>query len=373
MKKVYRVLGINPGGTSTKIAVYDNEQPVFEMAIRHSGEELAKLQTWEKQYKFRENLILDILKDKNISLFSFDAIVARGGLVKPISAGTYVVGQRMLEDLRLGVSGKHASNLGGHIAYDIAEKLDIPSFVVDPVVVDELTDIARVTGLPEVKRSCVFHALNQRAVARRVAKEMNKVYEMSNFIVAHLGDGITIGAHEKGRVIDVKNALAGEGTFTPSRSGGMPVRSVVNLCYSGKYTKEDMEKKMVGNGGLIAHLGTNDIRQVETMIQEGDEYAAQVYEAMAYNISKEIGSYGTVLKGKVDAIILTGGIANAKQLVNWITERVGFIAPVVVSPGEDELRALAEGALRVLSGEEKAKIYDNDVESAQYINDSKVV
>lgn len=264
----------------------------------------------------------------------------------------------MLEDLRVGVSGQHASNLGGIIANEFSKELNIPAFIVDPVVVDEMSDLARISGTASIERKSIFHALNQKAIARRYAGEVGKKYEDLNLIIAHMGGGISVGAHDKGSVVDVANALDGEGPFSPERSGGVPVGSVVDLCFSGNYTVYDIRKMITGNGGLVSYLNTNDAREVEAMIEKGDKKAALVYEAMAYQIAKEIGSCATVLSGKVDAILLTGGIAYSKSFTKMISDRVGFLAEVKVYPGEDEMVALALGGLRVLKGEEKAQNYD---------------
>ncbi|MGF7060529.1 butyrate kinase [Brassicibacter mesophilus] len=357
MAEVFRILAINPGSTSTKIAIYDNEKLVFEETLRHSAEELSQYSTVFEQYEFRKNIILEILNEKGINVTKLSAVVGRGGLLKPISGGTYEVNDVMLEDLKTGVLGEHASNLGGVIAYEIASHLNIPSYIVDPVVVDEMEDIARISGMPEIERKSIFHALNQKAVARRAANDLGKKYEEVNFLVAHLGGGISVGAHKQGRVIDVNNALDGEGPFSPERSGSLPVGDLTKLCFSGKYSLNDLKKMIKGNGGLVAYLNTNDAREVGKMIDNGDEKAELVYKAMAYQVAKEIGSQAVVLEGKVDAIILTGGIAYDKRFIEWIKERVSFISDVIVYPGEDELIALAEGGLRVLRKEESAKQY----------------
>ncbi len=357
MSEVYRILTINPGSTSTKIAIFDNEKPVFEEVLRHSNEEIAKYEKIFDQYEFRKKVILEALNEKGMNLTKLAAVVGRGGLLKPIAGGTYEVNEAMLEDLKVGVLGEHASNLGGVIAYEIANQLNIPAYIVDPVVVDEMNDIARISGMPELERKSIFHALNQKAVARRAAKEAGKKYEDMNFIVAHLGGGISVGAHEKGRVIDVNNALDGEGPFSPERAGGLPVGDLAKLCYSEKYTHADIKKMIKGNGGLVAYLGTNDARDVVKMIEEGNTKAELIYRAMAYQVSKEIGACAAVLKGKVDGIILTGGIAYDKDFTQWIKESVEFISEVIIYPGEDEMIALAEGGLRVLRNEEEPKSY----------------
>ena len=357
MKNNFRVLSINPGSTSTKIAVYDNEELLFEQVVRYSNEELAPFESVIGQYEFRKNGILQMLKDNSVSIESLDAIVGRGGLLKPIPGGTYAVNDAMIEALRLAERGEHASNLGGVIAKKIADKLSIPSYIVDPVVVDELSDIARVSGLPDHDRSSIFHALNQKAVARKISKELGKPYEEANLIVAHMGGGVTVGVHQGGQVIDVNDGLYGEGPFSPERTGGLPTGQMLDLCFSGKYTISEVKKIIAGKSGLVGYLGTNDGREVGKMIQAGNEKAKLIYEAMAYQIAKEIAADAAVLYGKVDAIILTGGLAYDKMLVKLISDRVQFIADIKVVPGEHEMIALTEGALRVLRGEEQAKEY----------------
>ncbi|WP_053364042.1 butyrate kinase [Bacillus sp. FJAT-27251] len=353
----YRTLAINPGSTSTKIGVFDNEIPVLEKTIRHDADTIALFENIINQYEFRKKTILETLDTEGINISKLDAVCGRGGLLRPIEGGTYKVNSLMLEDLRSGYSGQHASNLGGILAYEIASGLNIPAFIVDPVVVDELAPIARISGFPLIERKSIFHALNQKAVARRVARELGKKYEELNLIITHLGGGITIGAHKAGKVVDVNNGLHGDGPFSPERAGTVPVGDLVALCYSGEYYREEIMKKLVGQGGLVGYLGTNDAVQVEKMIEKGNENARLVYAAMAYQVAKEIGSASTVLHGKVDAIVLTGGLAFGKGFVEEITERVNWIADVLVHPGENELQALAEGALRVLRGEEEAKDY----------------
>lgn len=358
MKEVYTILTINPGSTSTKIAIFQNEDPIFTETIRHSAEELSQYPHIIDQYEFRRDAILRLLDSKGYSVSDLDAVVGRGGLLKPIPSGTYIVNNRMIEDLRIGVQGEHASNLGGLIAHEIAKKVNIPAYIVDPVVVDELDDITRISGMPEIPKVSIFHALNQKAIARKAAKDMGKRYEELDLIVVHLGGGISVGAHHLGRVIDVNNALNGEGPFSPERTGGLPVMQLVDLCYSGKYTQHEMEKKIVGKGGLVAYLGTNDAQEVHKMVDNGDKKARLVYEAMAYQVAKEIGAMAVVLKGHVDAIVFTGGIAYDDMFVDWITDRIKFIGPIMRYPGEDELAALAQGGLRVLRGEEKYKVYE---------------
>ena len=357
MKDKFRIFAINPGSTSTKIAVFDNDQSTFETVARYSNEELAPFETVIEQFSFRKNGILQVLKEKGIDIASFDAIVGRGGLLKPIEGGTYRINEAMIDYLRLAERGEHASNLGAAIAKEIADELSVPAYIVDPVVVDELADVARLSGLPGYDRLCRFHALNQRAVARRISRELGKSYDEANLIVAHMGGGVTVGVHKCGRIVDVNDGLYGEGPFSPERAGGMPVEHILSLCFSGKYTISEIKKMIAGKGGIVAYLGTNDGREVVKMIEAGDAKAKLVYEAMAYQVAKEIAADAAVLYGKVDAIVLTGGLAYDQLLVKMITDRVQFIAQVKVAPGEDEMSALTEGALRVLRGEEKAKEY----------------
>ena len=352
-----RILAINPGSTSTKIAIYEGENEIFEQTLRHPSSKIEEFDKIYDQYDFRKKVILDGLEENEINLTKLDAIVGRGGLLKPIEGGTYKVTEKMVDDLKEGVLGEHASNLGGILAKEIADNLNIPSFIVDPVVVDEMQDVARVSGMPEIKRKSIFHALNQKAVARRAAKELNKKYEESNIIVVHMGGGVSVGAHENGKVIDVNNALNGDGPFSPERTGGLPINDFAKLCFSGKYTLKEMKKKVKGKGGLVAYLDTNDGREVEKMIDNGNEKAELVFKAMAYQIAKEVGSCAAVLKGDVDAIVLTGGLAYGEMFVKWINKKIEFISKVIVYPGEDELKALAGGALRVLNEKEEAKIY----------------
>lgn len=357
MTENYRLLVINPGSTSTKIGVFDGDKLIFDETLRHSVEELSKYEKIFDQYEFRKDIILKTLLKNEIDINTLSAVVGRGGLLKPIEGGTYEVNQRMLEDLRIGVQGQHASNLGGIISYEIAKEIGIKAYIVDPVVVDELSPVARISGLKEIERRSIFHPLNQKAVARRHAKTQGKRYEDMNLIIAHLGGGISVGAHSRGKVVEVANALEGEGPFSPERSGGLPVGDLVDLCYSGKYTYDEMKKLIKGSGGMVSYLNTNNAIEVSERMQQGDEYAQLIYYAMAYQVAKEIGSCAAVLNGNVDGILLTGGIAHDEQFTKWIEEKVKFISPVYVYPGEDELMALAEGGLRVLTGEEEAKEY----------------
>ncbi len=349
---------INPGSTSTKIAVFQCNDLVFLKNIKHSTKELDKFKNIIEQYEFRKNIIIEELKTAHIEIDEIDAVVARGGLVKPIPSGVYIVNKKLKEDLQKGVQGQHASNLGGLIADNIASLLPhAKAYIADPVVVDELNDVARITGHPELEKNSVFHALNQKAIARTHARAIGKIYEELNLIVAHLGGGISVGAHNNGKVIDVNQALDGNGPFSPERTGSLPVGKLVTLCFSGKYSEEEIRKMLVGKGGYVAYLGTNNAYEVGVRANDGDEKAKLIQEALAYQVSKEIGSLAAVLKGKVDAILLTGGIAYNNNFIVLIKEMVEFIAPVGVYPGEDEMKALATNGLMILNGELEALTY----------------
>ena len=353
----YKLLIINPGSTSTKIGVYEGEKEILEETLRHSAEEILKYDTIFDQLDFRKEVILKVLKEKGIDINELDAVVGRGGMLKPIEGGTYEVNEAMVEDLKIGVQGPHASNLGGILSNEIAKEIGKKAFIVDPVVVDEMEDVARLSGVPELPRKSKFHALNQKAVAKRYAKEHNTSYEDVNLIVVHMGGGVSVGAHRKGRVIDVNNALDGDGPFSPERAGGVPSGELLEMCFSGKYSKEEVYKKLVGKGGFVAYANTNDARDLIKLSQEGDEKGSLIFNAFIYQIAKEIGSMAVVLDGEVDAIVLTGGIAYSDYVTNAINKKVKWIAPMVVYGGEDELLALAQGAIRVLDGVEEAKIY----------------
>jgi butyrate kinase len=353
-----RILTINPGSTSTKIAVYENKQAILQTTLRHSAEELRVFPSIVDQFSFRKELILDALKQADIDIHSIDMVVGRGGLVHPIESGIYEVNDAMAEDLRKGVMGEHASNLGGLIARDIVKELnDVKAYIADPVVVDELQDVARISGHPQFERLSIFHALNQKAIARSYAREVGKSYEELNLIVAHLGGGISVGVHKKGRVIDVNNALHGDGPFSPERSGGLPAWQLAEFCMSGKADAKTVSKMITGNGGFVAYLGTNNAYEVEQAAEKGDAKAVLIQDAMSYQISKEIGAAAAVLEGKVDAILITGGIAHNPYSVNYIKKHTGFIAPIHVYPGEDEMWALASNGFMVLNGEIEVKVY----------------
>ena len=348
---------INPGSTSTKIGVFEDETLLFEETLRHSTEEIAKYASIVDQKGFRKDIISELLKEKNFGINSLEMVVGRGGMLKPIPGGTYAVSDELLEDLKVGVQGQHASNLGGILAREIGDSIGVPSYIVDPVVVDELEPISRYSGVPELPRISVFHALNQKAVAKRYAKENGKSYDALNLIVVHMGGGVSVGAHKQGKVIDIFNALDGDGAFSPERAGGVPSGALIRMCFSGKYTEKEVYKKIVGGGGFNAYCGTNDMRDVSKMVQEGDAKAAEVRDAFIMQVAKDIGSMACVLNGKIDQIIVTGGIAYDKTVVAGLKERAEWIAPFTVYPGEDELLALVQGGLRVLNGEEKAMVY----------------
>ena len=348
---------INPGSTSTKIGVFEDETLLFEETLRHSTEEIGQFANIVDQKDFRKKIITDLLEAKEFDIKSLNVVVGRGGMLKPIPGGTYAVTEELLEDLKKGVQGQHASNLGGILAKEIGDSIGAPSYIVDPVVVDELMPIARYSGVPELPRVSIFHALNQKAVAKRYAKEIGKPYESLRLIVVHMGGGVSVGAHENGRVIDVFNALDGDGAFSPERAGGVPNGALIKMCFSGKYTEKEVYAKMVGKGGFNAYLGTNDMREVTKQADGGDEKAIEAKQAFLLQVAKDIGSMACVLNGKVDQIIVTGGIAYGADVVAALKERAEWIAPFTVYPGEDELLALAQGALRVLNGEEEAKAY----------------
>lgn len=348
---------INPGSTSTKIGVFEDETLLFEETLRHSTEEISKYATIVDQKDFRKEIITNLLAEKHFDMKSLNMVVGRGGMLKPIPGGTYEVTDALLADLKVGVQGQHASNLGGILAREIGDAIGVPSYIVDPVVVDELAPVARLSGVPELPRISVFHALNQKAVAKRYAKEIGKPYDELRLIVVHMGGGVSVGAHLNGKIVDVFNALDGDGAFSPERAGGVPSGALIKMCFSGQYTEKEVYSKIVGKGGFNAYLGTNDMREVKKMAAEGNEEAQLVKEAFLYQVVKDIGSMACVLQGKVDQIIVTGGIAYAEDVVDALKEGAEWIAPFTVYPGEDELLALVQGGLRVLNGEEKACAY----------------
>jgi butyrate kinase len=354
-----QILAINPGSTSTKVALFEGHKQVFVTTLRHSIEELSQYEKVSDQFEFRKQTILNALSENKIEMDLIEAIVGRGGLVKPIKSGVYEVNEAMLRDLEEGVGGEHASNLGGLIAHNIAMTIKgCKAFIADPVVVDELEPIARITGLPLLERRSIFHALNQKAIAKSYAASVNSTYESLNLIIAHLGGGVSVGAHYKGRVVDVNNALNGEGPFSPERSGTLPAYDFAKLCFSGKYTLDQVKKMITGEGGLVAHLGTNSFAVVEQKVSEGDEKFKLISDAFSYNVAKEIGAMAAALSGEIDAILITGGIAYNTKLMDKLVHQVSFIAPVKIFPGEDEMTALAMNGLAVLSGKEIPLIYE---------------
>lgn len=354
-----KILAINPGSTSTKIAIFKNSRPAFLKSISHPASELEKFKTVTDQYQYRKDHILKELEASNVDFSTVQAIVARGGLIRPIQSGVYLINEQMKEDLRKGILGEHASNLGGLIADDLAKQIPgCKAFIADPVVVDELDEVARFTGHPEFKRYSIFHALNQKAIGRAYARLINRKYEELNIIIAHMGGGVSVGAHKLGRVVDVNQALDGEGPFSPERSGTLPAGALAKMCFDKDITLDEIKKKITGHGGLMAYMGTNSAYEVELMAQDGNEEARKIQDAMAYQIGKEIGSLSAVLKGDVDAIILTGGVSHNTMIVEYIKTMVSFIAPVVIYPGEDEMHALAWNGLLVLKGEIDYKEYN---------------
>lgn len=357
MQKQYRVLVLNPKSTKTIISVFHNDLCIFKETIHHNTKFKNDMTALNNEVAIRKTQILRLLSDAGINMSKLDAVSAIGGLLRSIEGGTYLVTQDILIDLKNSFNGKHASNLGGILAYEIAQGLNIPAYIVDPPVVDELCHLAKFSGLPEIERISIFHALNQKAVARMAAKGLNKTYENVNLIVAHLGNGITIGAHEKGKVIDVNNGLHGDGPFSLERAGTIPSEALISLCFSGEYSKDDIIRKITYKGGLKAYLNTDDLNEIEERIANNDEYAKTVVEAMAYQIAKEIGSMAAVLSGNVEGVVLTGELAKSKLLTDFITERVIWIADVFLYPGEYDLQAINAGTLRVLKNEEQPKEY----------------
>ncbi|MBQ2703481.1 MAG: butyrate kinase [Alistipes sp.] len=353
----YKVLTINPGSTSTKIALYGEQGELWNQTLRHPAEEIAHFGRIAEQFEWRLSLILEAMEARGESLSELSAVVGRGGLTKPVMGGTYEVTTALIDELRT-TPMEHASNLGAPLADAIARKAGVKAYIVDPPTVDELQPTARVSGVKALPRLSVFHALNQKAVARRYAAEVGKPYEELNLVVAHMGGGVSVGAHRKGCVIDVNNALDGEGPIAPERAGSLPAGSLVELCFSGKYTKAEVKKMLCGKGGVVDLLGTNSMIEVRERAAAGDEEASLVLEAMCYSIAKNIGAMAAALDGKVDAVILTGGLAYSEVITDKIAHRISFIAPIEIYPGEDEMLALAESGLAVLRGEREAKIYE---------------
>ena len=351
----YNILAINPGSTSTKLALYENDKEIFCNTLEHSAEEIEKYDKIQDQFEMRKNLVISYLLEKGYDIKSLSAVVGRGGMVPKVKSGAYKVNETMVNRLKFNPVIEHASNLGALIAYEIANEVNISAYIYDSVRVDELKDVARISGMPEIPRTSTSHALNSRAMAMKVAKMNGKKYSDMNFVVAHLGGGISVSVHEKGRMVDI--LADDEGPFSPERAGRVPCKELIDLCYSGEFDKKTMNKKLRGNGGLKAYLNTVDVREVEEMIERNDEKAKLVLEAMAYQVAKGIGDLSTVVEGKVDAIVLTGGIAYSKRITALIKKRVEFIAPVEIMPGENEMESLAMGIQRVLKGEEEASEY----------------
>jgi len=354
---IHRILVVNPGSTSTRIGLFENEASAHLENIFHPAADLSGFDRIIDQKEFRAGLIRSFLEERKIGLDTLHAVVGRGGLLRPIPGGTYRVDSALRHDLEVGVQGEHASNLGGLLAFELASPGGIPAFIVDPVVVDELEDAARISGIPEIPRRSIFHALNQKACARQAAVDLGRDYTVCNRIVAHLGGGISGGAHRRWRVVEVNNALDGEGPITPERAGTVPAGDLVELALSGKYSRMELKKRLTGRGGLVAHLGTNDMREVEKRMAEGDGHSRKVFEAMALSVARRIGACAAVLAGEVDAVVLTGGLAHSAAFISAVRRSIEFLGRVIVIPGEDEMTALAMGALRVLRGEEEAKTY----------------
>lgn len=355
----YNILVINPGAGSTRVALFKDTSPVFEENLKHTPDELLKFPKIIDQYQFRKEKIMELLKAKGVDLNSLNAVVGRGGPFKPLTSGTYQINDKLVNDIKTGnYQTEHPSLLGAMIAKETADKLGIPAYFVDPVSVDEFWDVARLSGLKDIKRKALSHALNVRMVAKLTAKKMNKPYDACNFVIVHLGTGITVAAHLQGKQVDSSNANE-DGPFSPQRTGALPTMPLVQMCFNGKFKLDDMKKKIQREGGLLSYLGTDDIPTVEKRIADDDQEAQLVYNAMIYQVAKEVGAYAVVLKGKIDAIIITGGIANSINFVAKLREWIGFLCPAVhVFPGEGEMEGLAHGVLRVLNNEEKAKIYE---------------
>lgn len=355
MTENFKILTVNPGSTSTKVACFEDLRCISSMTLRHSPEDLSRFGSVIAQYGFRMQAVSDSITQQGIQMDQLNAVVGRGGLLRPVKGGTYTISKPMVDDLVSMKYGEHASNVGALIAHELAQRTNIPAFIVNPIVVDEMQPIARFSGLAGIQRRSVFHALNHKAVAMRASASLGKKYEDTNLIVAHIGGGISVAAHRNGSVIDVNNALE-EGAFSPERTGSLPVLQLVDLCFSG-IAKSEIRKMLVGRGGMISYTGTSDNMKINDRIADGNVEAENAQNAMAYQIAKEIGAYCTVLSGKVDAIVLTGGLAHSHMIIRFISDMVQFIAPILIFPGEDEMLAMAEGAYRILSGQENAIDY----------------
>ncbi len=354
------ILVINPGSTSTKVALYKNENVFAEKTLRHSAEELSQYKNIIDQKDTRKRLIKDFLDEYHMTIDMIDIFVGRGGILKPLKqSGTYLVNDEMISDLSQAKYGQHASNLGAIIAYEYAKEYDKPAFIVDPVCIDEMNDIARISGLKGIERQSTYHALNQKAVARKHAEKIDKAYKDLNLIVCHLGGGISVGLHMKGKVVDVNNALGGDGPFSPERTGTIPTYPLVKLCFSGKYSEHEIKKMLVGHGGLVSYVHTTDAVEIEKRIQAGDTEVAFYFNAMAYRVAKEIGGLYFIASGEIDDILITGGLAYNQTFMSYLKAYIEPIKPFVEYPGEFEMQALVLGALRVINKEEEAHIYHN--------------
>lgn len=357
MEKPKKILVINLGSTSTKVAVYESEKKILSESVQHPAEELKQYSTIIDQYELRKSTILGVLSNKNFSLDDIDAVASRGGNMKPIPGGIYEICPAMIDDMKSGKFGQHPNMCGGIIAYDLGKERNIPALTVDPPTVDEMCIYAHYSGIPQIKRQSSFHALNSKATARKIAAGLGKDYEDVNLITAHLGGGISVGAHRKGKVVDVNNSLDGDGPFSPERAGTLPVGDLVKVCFSGEYSKDQVLKLLQGGGGLVAYLGTTSGLEIEERIAAGDAVAEEVFEAMSYQVAKEIGACAAVLKGQVDAIALTGSLAYSRRFTDSLREKVSFIAPVLLDPGENEMEALAAGTMRYFNCEENLSTY----------------
>jgi butyrate kinase len=353
-----KIFIINPGSTSTKVGVFSEDELKVNVSVRHPDEELRKFATIWDQYEYRKVAILGVLRDNNLSIEEMDAIACRCGTVKPVPGGIYRICAKMIADMKSGLYGEHPVNVGGLVAFDLGNQANIPVLTADPPMTDELCISARYSGIPQITRLSCFHALNQKATARKIAAGLGKRYDEVNLIVVHLGGGITVGAHCKGKIIDVNNGLDGDGAFSPERAGSLPAGDLVKLCFSGEYSKVQILKLLTGGGGLYAYLGTTNAIEIEKRIAEGDQNAAEVYEAMAYQVAKEIGASATVLEGNIDAIALTGSLVYSKVLLDSLLKKISFLAPVFLNPGENEMEALAEAAMRYFNNEEELSVYN---------------
>ena len=351
------ILIINPGSTSTKIGIFSAGNMIVNESVKHDDEELRKFPTIWDQYDFRRDAILDFLKSNNFSMTEMDAIACRGGNVKPLPGGIYRICPKMIADMKSGIYGGHPINVGGLVAFDLGNEYNIPVLTADPPMTDELCRSARYSGIPQITRQSSFHALNQKATARKIAAELGRKYDDVNLIVAHLGGGISVGAHRKGQIIDVNNALDGDGPFSPERAGSLPAGDLVKLCFSGDYSKAEVLKLLTGNGGLFAYLGTTNVIEIERRIEAGDLKTEEVFEAMVYQVAKEIGASAAVLEGDVDAIALTGSLVYSRRLLESLKRKISFIAPIYLNPGENEMEALADAAMRYFNHEEDLSIY----------------